>query len=177
MGVIRALLLVGLAAAAARGPAIRDLAIARSGVQILVSFELVGGFDRELSARLDSGLPTGFVYDLELLRDRKRWSDALLERSRIEVVAMYNAVTGEYLVNTKQDGRLLSSRTVRERRELEAAMTRLQAQPVFTVDRPSPEERYLVRARVELAPGEVLGFIPVRRTSSWVESNKVRIRG
>ena len=47
-------------------------------------------------------------------------------------------------------------------------MTRFQALPVFTVERPSPTERYLVRARVELEPGEVLGFIPVRRKEQEV---------
>jgi len=177
MGIPRALVLLTLVAAAARGPAIRDLAIATDGVQIRVGFHFSGGFDQEVVERIASGLPTAFVYDLELLRDRIRWWDDSLERSRIEVVAMYNAVTGEYLVNTKQDGRLLESRTVRDRAELEAAMTRFQALPVFTIDHPDPEERYLVRARVELEPGEVLGFIPVRRTTGWVESNKVRIRG
>ncbi len=177
MGILRAFFLLALLAAATRGPAIRDLAIAADGVQIRISFQFADGFDAEVADRIDSGLPTGFVYELDLQRDRKRWWDDSLQRSQIEVVAMYNAVTGEYLVNTKHDGRLLESRTVRERPELAAAMTRFQALPVFTVDRPSPDERYLVRARAVLEPGEVLGFIPVRRTTGWIESNKVRIRG
>jgi len=171
-----ALLLVGLAAAGAREPAIRDLSIALDGVQVLVSFQLEHAFSPELRERIESGLPSGFVYELELARDRKRWWDDGLASSRVEVVAMYNAVTHEFLVNTKHDGRLLDSRTVTDRAELERAMTRFSALPVFTLRDPDPEERYLVRTRVELAPGEVLGFIPTRRTTSWVESNKVRVR-
>lgn len=171
-----ALLLVGLAAAGAREPAIRDLSIALDGVQVLVSFQLENGLSAELAERIESGLPSGFVYELELARDRKRWWDDGLASSRIEVVAMYNAVTHEFLVNTKQDGRLLESRTITDRAGLERAMTRFTALPAFTLEDPSPDERYLVRTRVELAPGEVLGFIPMRRTTSWVESNKVRVR-
>ncbi len=89
---------------------------------------------------------------------------------------MYNAVTHEFLVNFKQDGKLLDSRVLTDRAELERAMTRFSALPLFTLDQPSPRERYLVRTRVELAPGSLLGFIPMRRTTSWVESNKVRVR-
>ena len=68
----------------------------------------------ETRERIESGLPTGFIYELELARDRKRWWDDGLARARLEVVAMYNAVTREYLVNTKQDGKLIDSRTVRD---------------------------------------------------------------
>lgn len=171
-----ALLLVGLAAAGAREPAIRDLSIALDGVQVLVSFRLEHGLSAELAERIESGLPSGFVYELELARDRKRWWDDGLASARLEVIAMYNAVTHEFLVNFKQDGKLVDSRVLTDRAELEQAMTRFSAQPVFTLEDPSPEERYLVRTRVELAPGSVLGFIPVRRATSWVESNKVRVR-
>jgi hypothetical protein len=175
---------VALAAAAAvepdalapRAAAIRDLSISAAGTQILVSFRLEHAFAPELDRRLESGLPTGWVYELELLRDRKRWSDEELDSTRLEVVAMFNAVTLEYLINTKQDGKLIASRTVRERAALEQAMTEFQALPAFSLQGGSPRERYLVRARVELSPGSVLGFIPVRRTTAWVDSNKVRIR-
>lgn len=171
-----ALLLVGLAAAGAREPAIRDLSIALDGVQVLVSFQLEHGLSAELVERIESGLPSGFVYELELARDRQRWWDAGLASARLEVIAMYNAVTHEFLVNFKQDGELVDSRVLTDRAELERALTRFSAYPVFTLDDPSPRERYLVRTRVELAPGSVLGFIPVRRTTGWVESNKVRVR-
>jgi hypothetical protein len=178
---------VALAAAAAqsdgladplapRAAAIRDLSISSAGAQVVVSFRLEHAFGPEIDRRLESGLPTGWVYELEMLRDRKRWSDEELDSARLEVVAMFNAVTQEYLINTKQDGKLIDSRTVRERAELERAMTVFQALPVFALRGPSSRERYLVRARVELSPGSILGFIPVRRTTSWVESNKIRIK-
>jgi hypothetical protein len=56
-------------------------------------------------------------------------------------------------------------------------MTRFVALPVFSLPLADGErERYLVRARVELGTGHVLGFIPYLRTTGWVESNKVRVR-
>jgi hypothetical protein len=177
MKVVPALLLAGVlaATAAAAEPRIRDLSIVADGVQILVSFRLDGGFTPGLVERLESGLPTSLDYELELVRDRKRWWDAELDSARLEVVAMFNAITREYLVNTKLDGKLIDSRTLRDRDDLERAMTVFTALPVFTLE-PRGRERYLVRARVELGTGNWLGFIPVLRTTDWLESNKVRVR-
>ena len=177
-----ALLLAGALAApaaipAAAEPRISDLSIAVDGAQVLASFNLEDGFSPSVLERIESGLPTGFVYSLELARDRKRWWDAGLASARLEVVAMFNAVTREYLVNTKIEGRLVDSRTLRDAGDLERAMTRFVALPVFSLPlADGSRERYLVRARVELGTGHVLGFIPVLRTTGWVESNKVRLR-
>jgi len=173
-----ALLLAGLLAApaAADEPAVRELSIALDGVQVLASFRLAGGLTPELRERIESGLPTGFLFELELMRDRKRWWDEGLDSTLIEVVAMFNAVTREYLVNTKLAGKLIDSRTLRDPDELELAMTRFQAVAVFVLRSPSQRERYLVRARAELGTGNLLGFVPVMRATEWVESNKVRFR-
>lgn len=173
-----ALLLAGLLAApaAADEPAVRELSIALDGVQVLASFRLAGGLTPELRERIESGLPTGFLFELDLLRDRQRWWDESLDSTRIEVVAMFNAVTREYLVNTKLEGKLIDSRTLRDADELERVMTRFQAVPVFVLRSPSRRERYLVRARAELGTGNLLGFVPVMRATPWVESNKVRFR-
>ena len=162
-------------AASAGQPEIRELSIATGGGQVLVSFRLTDGFSTELRERIESGLPTSLVYELELLRDRKRWWDRAVDSSRIETVAMYNAVTHEYLVNTKHDGRLIGSRTVRDLDELERTMTELAAFPAFTVEPDDPRTRYLVRVRVGLGAGTYLGFIPYQRDSAWTESNKVRL--
>ena len=164
-----------LAFAQASGePEIRELSIAASGGQVLVTFRLAGGFTPELVERIESGLPTSLVYELELLRDRKRWWDRGVDTSRIETVAMYNAVTHEYLVNTKHDGKLIESRTVREIDELERAMTEFAAFAAFSVEAESPRERYLVRVRVGLGSGTLLWLIPYQRDSAWADSNKVR---
>jgi len=173
-----ALLVAGLLAAPATAaePAVRDLSIALNGIEVLASFRLADALGPELQKRIESGLPTGIVYEIELMRDRKRWWDETLSSTRLEVVAMYNAITREYLVNTKLQGRLIDSRTVREKAELEQAMTHFIAVPAFVLREPSKRERYLLRVRAELGTGDFLGFVPVMRATPWVESNKVRVR-
>jgi hypothetical protein len=149
MKALPALVLAGLLAgpALAAEPAVQDLSIALDGVQVLASFRLADAMTPETRERIESGLPTGFVFEIELLRDRQRWWDESLDSTRLEVVAMFNAVTREYLVNTKLEGKLIDSRTLRDAGELERVMTRFAALPVFVLRDPSRRERYLVRVR------------------------------
>ncbi|MEO8277285.1 MAG: DUF4390 domain-containing protein [Thermoanaerobaculia bacterium] len=170
------LMLLGLALAASSEPSIENLSVSVNGGQVLVGFHLTNGLDADTRERIASGLPTSFLYELELMRDRKHWWDHNVDATVIEVVAMYNAVTREYLVNTKQGGRLIESRTVRDEVELEHAMTEFAAFPAFNLESDPDRSRFLVRIRVDLGPGAVLGIIPYQRSTAWKESNKVRIR-
>ncbi|HNU81867.1 MAG TPA: DUF4390 domain-containing protein, partial [Thermoanaerobaculia bacterium] len=100
------LLVLLLLAAAPERPAVTGVTATLDGHEVRVSFRLERAFDDAVRARLEAGLPTGFTYEIELLRDRKRWWDAGLEETTLEIVAMYNALSREYLVNVKRDGRL-----------------------------------------------------------------------
>jgi hypothetical protein len=177
-GALVSLLLAPRPAAAAPSgePRIRDLSIVYDGGQVLASFRLDGGFTPHVLDRIESGLPTTLAYELELDRDRKRWWDDSLDSTRLEVVAMFNAVTREYLVNTKLGGKLIDSETLHDPGDLERAMTRFTALPVFPLQHPDAHERYLLRVRVELGMGHVIYFVPVLHTTDWVESNKIRVR-
>jgi uncharacterized protein DUF4390 len=164
-----------LAAEAARSePRISDFQITLDGMRVVADLALVDGFGTELRERIGSGLPTAIVYEFELMRDRKRWWDRGLGSNSLQVTAMYNAVTREYLVNFKLEGKLIESRMVRDLAELERAMTRFTGVPLFSVEGMPSTRRLLVRVRADLGPRTVLSFIPSRAHTEWVESRKLR---
>lgn len=170
-------LLVFAASAAADDPRIEGLHVALEGNRVLASFALEGAFDHRLSSRLESGLPTSILYRLELHRDRKRWYDRRLEENTLEVVAVYDAVARTYTVHYKLDGELIESRTVRDRQEVQAAMTRLGPLPVFSLQEVRDRVRILVKVRAELGSRTFLSFIPVTVATDWADSNKLRLPG
>ena len=132
---------------------------------------LPGGIE-EFVDQVESGLPTGFIYRLELLKDRQ-WFDRRLDTSELQVVAMYDAANRGYLVNYKLDGKLVESRMVRRLDELEAAMTEIEDLPAFSLAEYPRSWRLLVRARA--ASGARSGFlVPDRPITDWVESRKFR---
>ena len=155
---------------------LRDLQPAVVDGRVEVSFQLAGALDDGVMARIKSGLPTAFVYRVELLRDRKRWWDDGIAEATLEVVAMYNAVSQEYLVNFKRDGKLIESRLARSRPELEAAMTRFERVPLFatTLLRGDSGSRFMLKARAELGTRTWLSFIPLHVETDWAQSRKFR---
>lgn len=171
MGVLTAL---SLSAILFFGPSTKaflsDFRVSIEGLQVEVSFELVDGFTDRLFERIQTGLPSGFTYEFVLARDQKRLPDNRLARSQLEVIAMYNAVTREYLINYKQDGKLIDSRIARDRDELEAAMTRFDGLTVFNLDDIDSDKRLLVRARAELGSKTTLLIIPSRILTDWARS-------
>jgi len=155
-------------------PALSDLHVSTDGQEIRVSLQLENAFTESMLERLDSGLPTELTYRFRLYRDRKRWWDRDLAKSTYQVIAMYNAVSREYLVNYKHDGKLTETRVVRDLVELERAMTVLDQVPIFTLGPLRPNAQVLVRARVELGSGTWLFIFPTTETTDWRRSRKLR---
>jgi hypothetical protein len=167
-------LLVGLSspAVAAKDDKARisELEVARNGLDIQLSFQLTDAFEEKTIDLIESGLPTGFTYDLKLERGRRWWWNKGVESATLQVSAMYNAITREYLVNYKQDGDLIDSRVVTSRKELEEAMTIFHNWPAFKLsDR--PQGRLIVRLRAELGSKTILAFIPTTIHTDWTESS------
>jgi hypothetical protein len=154
---------------------ISEIKINLDGDRVLTSFTLRDAFDRRLSERVDSGLPTPILYRFELARDRKRWWDQKVKAATLEVVAMYDAVSREYSVHYKLDDKLIESRTVRERKALEEAMTTVENLPVFSLAGLAGEGRLLVKVLAEIGSRTMLSFIPVTINTDWRESPKFRV--
>lgn len=137
--------------------------------QILVSFQLKDAFDDNLKRRLESGLATSLTFDFELVRKRRMWFKKVVARGQLQVSAMYNAVSREYLVNYKHDGDLIESRLLRDPEELYAAMSEFENLVALSVE--GKAGVLVARVRAELGTGSLLFFIPTRRTTEWVEKD------
>lgn len=166
-------LLLGATPILADTPAeIVDLSVDREGERLQLSFQLVDGFDDALRQRIESGLPTGFVYQIKLERVRKWWLNGTIEKAQLEVFAMYNAITREYLVNFKHDGKLIDSRTVKSLEEAERAMSIIHALPAFDVA-DLPDARLVLRVRADLGSKNFLGLFPTTISTDWAEVRSV----
>lgn len=159
-------------AAPAEAAAVRNLTVRLDEGRVLVSFRLDDAFDEQLTERVQSGLPTTLVYELELLKDRKRWFDRGLTGATLTVVGIYDALRREYLINYKLNGRLLASRMEHDLEGLQRAMSRIEDIPAFTLEPERGGRRLLVRVQAELGHHHLLGFIPSRVATDWTESRK-----
>lgn len=169
--VVGLLVLFGSSSGQAR---LSELEIAFEDGRISVSFELDGALDEELIERIEAGLPSGFTYHFQLVRPNRYWFDNKLKSSELEVVALYNAVTHEYTINYRFDDKLISSRVVTERGQLEEAMTRFESLSLFSLE-DLPQRRLVhLRARAELGSRNLLLLIPTTVHTDWVASERFR---
>ncbi|MEM1177624.1 MAG: DUF4390 domain-containing protein [Acidobacteriota bacterium] len=176
-GLSLAVLWLGVGVHADAEARLENLEVRLEGQKLLVSTRLSGAFTEDFRERLQSGLPTPLVYRFVLERQRRTWFDASEARSRLQVVAMFNAVTSEYLINYKHDGELVQSRVVRDQQELERAMTQLDAFPIFIHGGRGKDDGYYVRASADLGTRTILAFIPRTLSTDWVRTTPLRLGG
>ena len=161
------LLLLFGTAARAETPRIRDLVATEKDGWISVSYRLTGAFDTpEVRRALESGLPTVLTYDIELTRKRPNWFDDLLFRAEIEVIATYNSVTREYLLNYRRDRRLVRSEIYTSLEALKARMTRIDEKDLFTTAGRKPW-KLRIKVRAELIRRYVWYVIPWDVATEW----------
>lgn len=148
-------------------PGIRDLSAIESGEKISVSFRLSGAFDLgELNKALESGLPTGFTYHVELFRKRHNWFDSTRAKATLEVICTYDSRTREYLLNYRRDGRLVRSETFSDLEKLRRRMVTVSEPDLFETGG-TPVGKLRVRVRADLMQGYLLYVIPWDISTGW----------
>lgn len=150
-------------------PVIEHLAATAVGHEVSVHFTLAHAFDREQTIQgLQSGIPTSLSYVLEMFRDRPLWIDEGVGRSHIEVIATFNSVTREYLMNYRRDRKLVRSETFSDLASLQRAMTTIDEPNVFDAGKRAPY-KLKVRVKADLMRGWLLYVVPWEISTRWRE--------
>jgi hypothetical protein len=160
-------LLFAAVAAHASDPSIDHLTAVAADGKVSVHFSMAHGFERDQTIQgLQSGVPTSFVYVVEISRDRPNWFDEGVGRSRIEVIATFNSVTREYLMNYRRDRRLVRSETFNDLAALQHRMTTIEEPDLFEIGQ-RPPHKLRVRVKSDLSRGWLLYFIPWEFSTRW----------
>ncbi|MCH9651774.1 MAG: DUF4390 domain-containing protein [Deltaproteobacteria bacterium] len=159
-------------AADAPKPRIAGLSVSFEGPQVIVSFGLRHAFQSGLRERIESGLSTSVIYDIQLVRDRKWWLNRKVLSSQLEVTAKYDVLTLEYRLNFKLNGKLIDSKIFQDLGLLERAMSQVVDLPAFVVERGENRREITLRVRADLGSRTIMSLIPTRITTDWAESRR-----
>lgn len=155
------------AGAALAQPRIENLSATAVDGRVGVRFDLADAFRGNKTVQaLQSGLPTSFTYVVEIFRDRPNWFDEGISRSRIEVIATFNSVTREYLLNYRRDRRLVSSETLTSLETLEKRMTTIDEPGLFEIGNRRPY-KLKVRVKADFERGFLLYVVPWQISTHW----------
>ncbi len=162
-----------VAPATAGEPAIENLGALATPGGVSIRFSLANGFRNGQTVQsLESGLPTSFTYVVEIFRDRPRWFDEAIGRSRIEVIATFNSVTREYLLNYRRDRKLVRSETFSNVSSLQQRMTTIEEPNLFAIGRRRPH-KLKVRVKADLMRGWLFYIMPRAVSTRWKEARVV----
>jgi transposase len=165
--VLAASLLLLASAAFSADPKIETLSAHAVNRQVSVRFTMGHAFDREQTIQgLQSGVPTSLVYIVEAYRDRPNWFDEGIARARIEVIATFNSLTREYLLNYRRDHKLVRSETFSDLASLERAMTTIDEPALFDIGK-RPAHKVMIRVKSDLMRGWLFYFIPGAVSTRW----------
>lgn len=146
---------------------IEHLTATAAAGKVTVQFDLANGFIHPQTIQaLQSGVPTGFTYVVEIYRDRPNWFDEGIDRARIEVIATFNSVTREYLMNYRRNRRLVRSETFSDIATLQKRMTTIDEADLFEIGHRRPY-KLKVRAKADLMRGWLLYVIPWEVSTHW----------
>jgi hypothetical protein len=157
----------------AADPKIESLTATASNGQVTVRFSLANGFgDAERVRSVQSGLATSITYEVEIYRSRPNWFDEGIASARIDVVATFNSVTREYLLNYRRDDRLVRSETFTDLAALEKRMSTIEEPDLFATGNWRPY-KLKVRVKADMGQGYLLYLVPWQSSTHW---RSVRVR-
>jgi hypothetical protein len=141
---------------------IRVTSLARAD-RVLVSFELSQGFNEDVRAAIQSGLPTSITYDVELRKATSLWVDRLVGTARVTASVRFDNLTRRYQVSVMQDGRVEDSKVTDSEDAVQQALTVFSRLPLFSTTTLEPNAEYYVRVRAETRPRNTLFALPWER--------------
>jgi len=134
----------------AAGPDLKVTPLQRDG-QVFVSFELNDGLTPDVRDAIQSGLPTTFLYEIEL-----RQGSALFDRTVASVTiaasVRFDNLTRRYQMSRAVDGRVQDARPTEDQDAVREWMTRFERVPVSTTAALEANAEYYVRVRASARP-------------------------
>jgi len=128
--------------------------------QVLVSFELADGFTSDLRAAIKSGLPTTFIYSVELRLDVPFGVDRLIGTSTVTSGVEYDNLKRRYTLSRMIDGRTQETTSVDDEAVVRQWLTSLSRLPLFRTSRLEENRDYYVRVYATARPSNGSIFWP-----------------
>ena len=138
---------------------VRVSSLARDG-KVWVSFELSDGFTPEVRDVVHSGLPTTFIYDIEMRRSVPFWPDRTLASASIAVSATYDNLTRRHQLSRAFDGRIEGNRVTEDEADVRRWLTVFERLPLFATADLEANTEYYVRVRARTQPHDSPFFWP-----------------
>jgi hypothetical protein len=122
------------------------------GDQVLVSFEVVDGYNNDIKDAIKSGLRTTFSYQVELRTVARLWLDRVIATAVVSTSDRYDNLTRRHTLVRTVDGRVEGSVVTEDEDVVRRWLTSLDRFTLCSTSKLDPNRDYYVRISASVLP-------------------------
>lgn len=132
-----------------------------------VSFRLRGAVDDETSKVIQSGAPSSFQYNIDLIERRSYWLDRSVTHVAITTSAVYDTLTRRYALTLERGDEPVANSSTTGYDEAERWLTSVNQARVISRTQLKAATHYSLRVRAHLGTRLYFYFFPWEETTPW----------
>ena len=166
----------------ADSPNIVNIGVGIKGNYVVMNGRLLDGFTEKIIEAIESGVPMGFTFEIELRKENTAWVDSLVSKNTVRHKIRFDSLKKAYYFSElgKNVRRKVITRKTSRYKKLMLTLKDIPIAPVFRLD---PSEKYYVRVKADLETDRfwfpfnyIFFFVPFSdRETSWSQTSSLSI--
>tara|TARA_B100001123_G_C15012045_1_gene907967 strand:- start:24 stop:695 length:672 start_codon:yes stop_codon:yes gene_type:complete len=166
----------------ADSPNIVNIGVSTKGKYVVMNARLIDGFTEKIMEAIESGVPMGFTFEIELRKENTAWVDSLVSSNMVRHKIQFDSLKKAYRfseIGKKVRRKVITRKTSRFKK----LMLTLKDIPIAPIYRLDPEEKYYVRVKADLETDRfwfpfnyIFFFVPFSDfETTWAQSSPLSI--
>ena len=173
---------VPIPSAFADSPNIVNIGVATKGKYVVMNARLIDGFTEKITEAIESGVPMGFTFEIELRKENTAWVDSLVSSNTIRHKIQFDPLKKAYRFS--EAGKNVRRKVItRKMSRYQKLMLTLKDIPIAPLFRLNPDEKYYVRVKADLETDRfwfpfnyIFFFVPFSDfETSWAQTSPLSI--
>jgi hypothetical protein len=173
---------VPIPSAFADSPNIVNIGVATKGKYVVMNARLIDGFTEKITEAIESGVPMGFTFEIELRKENTAWIDSLVSSNTIRHKIQFDPLKKAYRFS--EFGKNVRRKVItRKMSRYQKLMLTLKEIPIAPLFRLNPDEKYYVRVKADLETDRfwfpfnyIFFFVPFSDfETSWAQTSPLSI--
>lgn len=166
----------------AASPNIVNIGVATKGKYVVMNARLIDGFTEKIIEAIESGVPMGFTFEIELRKENAAWVDSLVNSNTVRHKIQFDSLKKAYRfseIGKNVRRKVITQKTSRYKK----LMSTLKDIPIAPIYRLDPNEKYYVRVKADLETDRfwfpfnyIFFFVPFSDfETSWAQTSPLSI--
>ena len=166
----------------ADSPNIVNIGVSTKGKYVVMNARLIDGFTEKIMEAIESGVPIGFTFEIELRKENTAWVDSLVSSNTVRHKIQFDSLKKTYRFSEvgKKVRRKVITRKFSRFKKLMLTLKDIPIAPIYRLD---PNEKYYVRVKADLETDRfwfpfnyIFFFVPFSDfETSWAQTSPLSI--